>query len=148
MSEINFSWKDVPSGWALCFNQSCPLHEHCLRYQAGVLAPPDLTVTRCVTPRVLTGERCKVYASMEPVKMARGFSTIYQNVLKRDYTPLRKFMTSLLSGKRYYYEYKGVNGPCLQSNRVTSDNCSGHSAIRTAYISTVTKRPYTSLGYS
>lgn len=40
MSEINFSWKDVPSGWALCFNQSCPLHEHCLRYQAGVLAPP------------------------------------------------------------------------------------------------------------
>ncbi len=106
MSEINFSWKDVPSGWALCFNQSCPLHEHCLRYQAGVLAPPDLTVTRCVTPRVLTGERCKVYASMEPVKMARGFSTIYQNVLKRDYTSLRKFMTSLLSGKRYYYEYK------------------------------------------
>ena len=105
MSEINFSWKDVPSGWALCFNQSCPLHEHCLRYQAGVLAPPDLTVTRCVTPRVLTGERCKVYASMEPVKMARGFSTIYQNVLKRDYTSLRKFMTSLLSGKRYYYEY-------------------------------------------
>ncbi len=106
MSEINFSWKDVPSGWALCFNQSCPLHEHCLRYQAGVLAPPDLTVTRCVTPRVLTGERCKVYASMEPVKIARGFSTIYQNVLKRDYTSLRKYMTSLLSGKRYYYEYK------------------------------------------
>lgn len=111
MSEINFSWKDVPSGWALCFNQSCPLHEHCLRYQAGVLAPPDLTVTRCVTPRVLTGERCKVYASMEPVKIARGFSTIYQNVLKRDYTSLRKFMTSLLSGKRYYYEYKRGERP-------------------------------------
>lgn len=111
MSEINFSWKDVPSGWALCFNQSCPLHEHCLRYQAGVLAPPDLTVTRCVTPRVLTGERCKVYASMEPVKIARGFSTIYQNVLKRDYTSLRKYMTSLLSGKRYYYEYKRGERP-------------------------------------
>lgn len=96
----------------------CPVDGHCVltsrvrcmsiacATKAGVLAPPDLTVTRCVTPRVLTGERCKVYASMEPVKMARGFSTIYQNVLKRDYTPLRKFMTSLLSGKRYYYEYK------------------------------------------
>ena len=43
---------------------------------------------------------------MEPVKFARGFSTIYQKVLKRDYTSLRKYMTNLLSGKRYYYEYK------------------------------------------
>lgn len=119
MSEINFSWKDVPSGWALCFNQSCPLHEHCLRYQAGVLAPPDLTVTRCVTPRVLTGERCKVFTSMEPTKMARGFTTIYQKVLKRDYTSLRKFMTNLLSGKRYYYEYK--RGERLLSPEQQSD---------------------------
>ena len=119
MSEINFSWKDVPSGWALCFNQSCPLHEHCLRFQAGVLAPPDLTVTRCVTPRALTGERCKVFTSMEPTKMARGFSTIYQKVLKRDYTSLRKFMTNLLSGKRYYYEYK--RGERLLSPEQQSD---------------------------
>jgi hypothetical protein len=119
MSEINFSWKDVPSGWALCFNQSCPLHEHCLRFQAGVLAPSDLTVTRCVTPRVLTGERCKVFTSMEPTKMARGFTTIYQKVLKRDYTSLRKFMTNLLSGKRYYYEYK--RGERLLSPEQQSD---------------------------
>ena len=119
MSEINFSWKDVPSGWALCFNQSCPLHEHCLRFQAGVLAPSDLTVSRCVTPRALTGERCKVYASMEPTKMARGFTTIYQKVLKRDYTSLRKFMTNLLSGKRYYYEYK--RGERLLSPEQQSD---------------------------
>ena len=106
MEEINFSWKDVPEGWALCFNQPCPLRDHCLRYQAGLLAPESMTVSRCVTPRALTGDRCKAYASMEPVKFARGFSTIYQNVLKRDYTSLRKYMTSLLSGKRYYYEYK------------------------------------------
>jgi len=119
MNEINFSWKDVPSGWALCFNQSCPLHEHCLRFQAGVLAPSDLTVSRCVTPRALTEERCKVFTSMEPTKMARGFSTIYQKVLKRDYTSLRKFMTNLLSGKRYYYEYK--RGERLLSPEQQSD---------------------------
>lgn len=119
MSEINFSWKDVPSGWALCFNQSCPLHEHCLRFQAGVLAPSDLTVSRCVTPRALTEERCKVFTSMEPAKMARGFTTIYQKVLKRDYTSLRKFMTNLLSGKRYYYEYK--RGERLLSPEQQSD---------------------------
>jgi hypothetical protein len=56
---------------------------------------------------------------MEPTKMARGFTTIYQKVLKRDYTSLRKFMTNLLSGKRYYYEYK--RGERLLSPEQQSD---------------------------
>ena len=84
----------------------CPKDGHCVLINLvpyGIIA---YAVSRCVTPRALTGDRCKAYASMEPVKFARGFSTIYQKVLKRDYTSLRKFMTSLLSGKRYYYEYK------------------------------------------
>ena len=42
---------------------------------------------------------------MEPQVFAYGFSTIYDRVLKEDYTTLRKAMTSHLSGKRYYYEY-------------------------------------------
>ena len=105
MEKMNFNWKDVPEGWALCFNSECPLHEHCLRWQAAQLAPPELTVTRCVTPRALTGDRCVHFASMEPQTVAYGFSTIYQRVLKSDFTPLRKTMTQHLQGKRYYYEY-------------------------------------------
>lgn len=105
MMENKLKWEMVPDGWALCFNEGCPLREACLRYQAGLLAPQSLTVTRCVTPRAMTDERCVLFASMEPQMVAYGFSTLYDRVLKDDFTTLRKTMTSYLSGKRYYYEY-------------------------------------------
>ena len=105
MENNNLNWEMVPEGWALCFNQNCPLHEACLRYQAGLLVPQSLTIARCIIPRAVTNERCAHFASMEPQVFAYGFSTIYDRVLKEDYTPLRKAMTSHLSGKRYYYEY-------------------------------------------
>ena len=108
MDSNDFCWKDVPEGWPLCFNSSCPLHDKCLRFQAGLKVPDNLTITRCVTPRALTGEQCKHFAPMVPVRFAYGFSAIYEKVLKAHYTSLRKCMTMMLSGKRYYYEY--MNG--------------------------------------
>ena len=105
MSEIQLEWGMVPAGWALCFNPDCPLRNACLRYQAGLLAPQDVTVARCVTPRAVASGQCVHFASMELQTLAYGFTTIYDRVLKKDFTALRKTMTSHLSGKRYYYEY-------------------------------------------
>ena len=105
MKEKELKWGMVPEGWALCFNQNCPLRESCLRYQAGRLAPEEVTITRCVTPRAVTDGPCAYFASMELQTMAYGFSTIYERVLKKDFTIMRKAMTNHLSGKRYYYEY-------------------------------------------
>lgn len=106
MQKNGLTWEKVPQGWALCFNAECPLCQSCLRRQAGQLAPQELTVTRCITPSALAKGTCPHFASSEPIQYARGFSTIYDRVLKSDYTPLRKQMTLMLSGKRYYYEYK------------------------------------------
>ncbi len=105
MKNVNLNWKDVPEGWALCFNGECPLHEACLRWRAGEQAPQEVTVARCITPRALAGDGCEYFASMEPQTYAYGFSTIYDRVLKADFTTLRKAMTDHLQGKRYYYEY-------------------------------------------
>ena len=108
---ITLTWSMVPDGWALCYNDACPLHRQCLRCQAAQLAPEELTVTRCITPQALKDGQCPHFASAEPVRMAKGFSTIYEDVLKKDYTPLRTSMTAMLSGKRIYYEYmRGERG--------------------------------------
>ena len=40
--EIQF--KDVPSDWAVCFNNDCPLKEECMRYQVGLVMPDDVWV--------------------------------------------------------------------------------------------------------
>lgn len=102
---MELKWKQVPDGWAICFNNDCALHEQCLRWHAAQVSPSDLTKARCVTPHAISDGKCQLFASTQKVRYASGFSTIYKNVLKDDYTPLRKQMTMMLSGKRYYYEY-------------------------------------------
>lgn len=105
------NWNDVPERWALCFNTQCPRRESCLRWQAGLLAPEDLAATRCVTPKALTPEGCRCFASTDRITIARGFENIFDDVRKADYTEMRKEMTELLSGNRYYYEYKHGKRP-------------------------------------
>jgi hypothetical protein len=105
MKNTELKWADVPDGWALCFNEECSRHEQCLRWKAGRLTPEDMVAGRCVMPQALKDGSCRCFATAEKAKMARGFSHIYDLVLKSDYTRLRKSMTSMLSGKRYYYEY-------------------------------------------
>ena len=58
------------------------------------------------TLQALKDGECQHYVSSEPVRFARGFKDIYDDVLKKDYTKLREHVTGLLSGKRIYYEYK------------------------------------------
>lgn len=106
MDNKELKWKNVPSDWALCFNQNCPMHERCLRWLAAQLAPEELTICRCVMPQALKKGQCPHFATAEKVRMARGFMHLYDKVLKDDYTSLRKTLTSMLSGKRYYYEYR------------------------------------------
>ena len=105
MKNNQLNWENVPKDRALCFNAECPLHATCLRFQAGLVAPQGLTVARCVTPQALDGGRCCCFASMEPQVYARGFSTLYRQVLKSDYTDMRRELTAYLSGYRYYYDY-------------------------------------------
>ena len=111
MKNVELNWDDVPKGWALCYNGECPMREECLRWQAGQAAPGDLSAAWCVTPRALKGGGCLHFVAPEKVMVAYGFSSIYDRVLKADFTALRKQMTSMLSGKRYYYEYKRGERP-------------------------------------
>ena len=105
MEKNELKWEDVPRGWALCFNSECAMREGCLRFKAGELAPEEMTVCPCVTPKALKDGECRHFVPTEKVEFARGFRHIYDQVLKQDFTPLRKTMTAMLHGKRYYYEY-------------------------------------------
>ena len=102
----DLQWEDVPRNWALCFNKNCNVCKTCLRYAAGSVAPNEVTVSQCVMPLAAQQNVCPHFASMQKLLFARGFSKIFEKVLKKDFTPLRLSLTSFLGGKRYYYEYK------------------------------------------
>lgn len=104
MKEFVFDF--VPSYWAICFNESCPLAEQCQRKLAGDHAPATLKVATCITPRALNNGKCAAFHPIKTVTMARGFSQIFKPVLKRHFTPMRKALTDYLHGKKMYYEYR------------------------------------------
>ena len=108
MKTQKLEWEIVPTGWAVCFNEKCTKRDDCLRHQAGRLAPITMTTGCCVMPGVWSENGCELFASMQQQVYAYGFSTIYNNVLKKDYTTMRKELTMKLQNKGYYYKY--MNG--------------------------------------
>ena len=101
-----FDYSQVPSWYAICNNESCPLKQDCLRYLAGSNAPQSLEMALCVMPSMAKDGHCRLYDKKTVVVMAAGFTTLYDQVLKSDYTHMRKVITKYLHGAKMYYEYK------------------------------------------
>lgn len=101
-----FDFSTVPAWYVLCTNGECPLREDCLRFLAGSCAPEGLESAQCVMPKTLKGGNCGWFDGKIVVVMAIGFSHLYDQVLKRDYTDMRKSLTRYLHGTKMYYEYK------------------------------------------
>jgi len=100
-----FDFKEVPVWYPLCYNRQCPLQTQCLRYQALLYAPSDLGARLCVMPSQLRDGQCRYFAEIRLVTWARGFSRLYDRVLKADFTEMRKSLVAYFHGKRQYYWY-------------------------------------------
>lgn len=105
----NIHFKDVPNGWAICFNDNCAQHEDCLRRIAGELAeseaPKENLKALCVTPLAYRDGSCKLYAALKKERMAWGFSHLYDQVLKIHYADIKDDITHSLRGRSNYYRY-------------------------------------------
>lgn len=101
-----FDFTKVPSWYVLCTNAQCPLRDDCLRYLAGQHAPDDLETALCVMPKTLKDGQCRWFDRKKVQVCALGFTHLYDRVLKKDYTTMRKTITAYLHGAKMYYEYK------------------------------------------
>lgn len=101
-----FDYSQVPSWYTICTNGNCPLCQSCMRYLAGSHAPESLETAVCVMPHMAKDGRCRLYDKKTVVVMAAGFTTLYDQVSKADYTRMRKAITKYLHGAKMYYEYK------------------------------------------
>lgn len=101
-----FDYSQVPSWYVICTNESCPLREDCMRFIAGSNAPESTEIAMCVMPKTLKDGHCRLYDKKTVVVMAKGFTTLYDKVMKKDFTRMRKAITQYLHGAKMYYEYK------------------------------------------
>ena len=99
LSQTN-DYSDVPSWYVLCTNGLCPSQGSCLRYQVASWAPESMEVATCVMPKVLKDGKCRWYDRRKVVVWASGFAHLYDCVMKKDYTSMRKGITSYLHGPK------------------------------------------------
>lgn len=94
----------VPDGYPFCIVTDCPMGEHCLRWKARQMLAKDDRIVRIVNPlRTQRSEHCEFYRSDEPQVFARGFATMKEEMLPRQY---KVFMTRLQAyfGRTGYFE--------------------------------------------
>lgn len=108
-----FDFSEMPSWYVLCTNSLCPYQVNCLRFQAARNAPENVETAMCVLPKVLNEKenKCRWMDKIQVVVMAAGFEHLYDYVMKKDYTPMRKGITDYLHGPKAYYEYKRGDRP-------------------------------------
>lgn len=97
---------NIPSGYALCFNETCQLREKCLHYQAYLLQPKERLSGPAILPSAWKSGECQRYCEEKLIKKAWGFCNIYKNVpYYQKAEARRKVMNYFSSGNGPYYRY-------------------------------------------
>ena len=72
--------KNIPHGYALCFNEGCQLRDKCLHYQAYLLKPTSILGGPAIYPNAWKDGQCQRFNEAKLVQKAWGFTHIYNNV--------------------------------------------------------------------
>ena len=73
MEEKELKAKDIPWGYALCFNDACGLKDKCMHYQARLLKAEGNYIGQAVYPTAWQEGECRCYCEKKLVKR-RGAS--------------------------------------------------------------------------
>lgn len=100
----NIDFEEVPVWFPVCINKDCPRKDECLRYQATSALPAGHKTLFCIAPSQWESDGCPHFEEIRTVRMARGFSKLFDQVLQKHAAKLREDITSVLHGTRIYYE--------------------------------------------
>ena len=104
MKDIKLNVKDIPSGYALCFNSDCAEKDKCLHYQAKLLKAENCYKGQAVYPAAWQDGKCSCYNEKKLVQKAWGFSQLYRNIPSYMRAEARRSVSSLFGcGNGQYY---------------------------------------------
>lgn len=111
MEEKILKYKDIPTGYPLCFNEECAKKACCMHYQAMLLIPEVRYSGAAVFPMAWQDGECKCFLEKRRVQKAWGFTHLYDNVPQRDKADARRCVRSYFSGGcgPYYRYHHGEN---------------------------------------
>ena len=111
MDEKKLTYKDVPMGYPLCFNDECAKNACCMHYQARLLLPEDRHHGSAVYPTAWQDGECKYFREKRFVQKAWGFTHLYDNVPHYQRAEARRNVRFFFSGGfgPYYRYHHGEN---------------------------------------
>ena len=109
MEEKKLTYKDVPVGYPLCFNEECAKSACCMHYQARLTLPEGRYYGPAIYPTAWQDGECKYFREKQLVRKAWGFTHLYDNVSQRDRAEARHCVRSFFSGGNgpYYRVHHG-----------------------------------------
>jgi len=108
MIEKELLIKKANEGYTVCYEEQCPLRDHCLRWQVGQHVPHTACAYTCVNPNyqgVATTE-CPMYRKDQKVRFAKGMKHLFNDDMPKRVKDAVKFGVMGKSNRTYYYEYK------------------------------------------
>ena len=106
LTEKRLDYKNMPYGYAVCFNETCQLKDACMHYQAYLLQPKDQLSGHAILPSAWQDGKCQRYCEVKLIKKAWGFTNIYKNVPQHLKAQARRQVQYLFSmGCGPYYRY-------------------------------------------
>ena len=113
MEDIKLKAKDIPGGYALCFNSECDNKEKCMHYQAQLVAEERYKGS-AVYPAAWRDGKCRCYNEKKLVKKAWGFSQLYRNLPTYLRAEARRSVSALFGQGNGQY-YRAHNGEIMIS---------------------------------
>lgn len=88
-----------------CFNNVCPRASKCFHYIAAKFKAPNKQTGNAIYPDALKKGKCKYFMRPQIIKVAWGFSKLYDEIHLKDVASMRTKVMSILGGRTSYYRY-------------------------------------------
>ena len=95
--------------YLVCFIESCPLHQQCLRWLVGQYVDPEPLARNAINPRnpSIGGEHCGMYREKRRAIMKRGLTRFYLEMPKSKERLIRQLLILWWGRKQYFEARKG-----------------------------------------
>ena len=104
MDNKELTYKDIPMGYPLCFNNECAKKDCCMHYQARLLLPEGRHYGPAIYPTAWQDGNCNYFREKRLVRKAWGFTKLYHNVPQRQKAEARESVHAFFGrGNGPYY---------------------------------------------
>ena len=114
--------------YLVCFIESCPLHEQCLRWLVGQYADTMPLAYNAINPRnpVIGGEKCEMFRKNQRVKMKRGLKHLYHEMPGYMEHRIRLLRIQMWGRKKYFEIRRGDRLITPEQQEDVVDACHHH----------------------